>query len=84
MHNQPLDAAASQEINMYELKMGTTDSGKPYVAGIGVGVGQHFVGADRFAIKDSKSKKEDEKADLQERRLFRLERALGLDPICDH
>lgn len=68
---------------MYELKMGLAESGSPYVAGIGVGVSQHLVSAARFAIKDSELTTEHGKADLLERRLSRVERALGLDPICD-
>ncbi|MGH8387240.1 MAG: hypothetical protein ACRESJ_17400 [Pseudomonas sp.] len=69
---------------MYKLNMGMTESGKPYVAGIGVGVGQNLVTADRFAIKDSAQVAEGEKADLIKRRLSRLEEALGLNAICEH
>ena len=73
-----------REIDMCELKMGMTESGKPYAAGIGVGVSQHLVAADRFAIKDNAQVAEDEKADLLERRLSRLEKTLGLSAICEH
>ncbi|AJO76501.1 hypothetical protein [Pseudomonas sp. MRSN 12121] len=40
-------------------------------AGIGLGLPEEF------------GKEAQEKADLLERRLSRLEKALGLDPICD-
>lgn len=81
MHHQPHEAAWPQGIAMYELKIGTTESGLPYAAG--VGVSQQLISAASFAIKDSELAIEPGKADLLERRLARMERALGLDPICD-
>jgi len=81
--NQTIDAAVPQEITMFKVKMGMTESGKPYAAGIGVSVSQHLVAADRFGIELPKGFGKDakEKADLLERRLSRLESELGLSPL---
>jgi len=72
-----------REIDMYELKMGMTESGKPYAAGIDVGVSQHLITAHRFGIElpEGFGKDVEEKADLLERRLSRLENELGLSPL---
>lgn len=67
------------------LKTEVTADGKTVVAGIGVGLdlSQMLVSADRFgvALPVDFSKESQEKADLLERRLSRLEQTLGLVPI---
>lgn len=70
------------------LKTEVTADGKTVVAGIGVGLdlSQMLVSVDRFgiALPEDFGKESQEKADLMERRLSRLEQALGLDPIYGH
>lgn len=70
------------------LKTEVTADGKTVVAGIGVGLdlSQMLVSADRFgiALPEDFGKESQEKADLMERRLSRLEHALGLDPTYGH
>ncbi|MDR8369230.1 hypothetical protein NM213_04800 [Pseudomonas lactis] len=51
--------------------------------------GDVIIDAGRFAgvgigLPDEIAMDAQEKADLLERRLLRIERALGLSPICDH
>jgi|GEM_PF-4017811 len=68
------------------LKTEVAANGKTIVAGIGVGLAssQMLVSAEKFGIALPKDfgKESQEKADLLERRLSRLEQALGLEPIC--
>ncbi|AXJ04904.1 hypothetical protein CFN16_12485 [Pseudomonas fluorescens] len=70
------------------LKTEVTANGKTIVAGVGVGVvsSQMLVSAERFgiALPEDFGKGSQEKADLLERRLSRLEQALGFTPLCDH
>lgn len=70
------------------LKTEEAANGKTIVAGIGVGLvaSQMLVSAENFgiALPEDFGKESQEKADLLERRLSRLEQALGFTPLCDH
>lgn len=70
---------------MFQVKMAVSESGQIYVAGIGVGIdaSQRLVSPERFGIElpEGFGKDAEEKADLLERRLSRLENELGLSPL---
>lgn len=68
-----------------DLKTEINSSGKTIVAGIGVGCSQFLVSAEEFGVSlpENFGVESKEKADLLERRLSRLENALGLSPLGD-
>ena len=72
---------------MFEVKMAVSASGEKYAAGMAVGIeeNQFLVSAEGFGIELPKDFDMDanEKAELLERRLSRVEQALGLEPTCD-
>lgn len=86
MHNQPHDAAGPQEQGMSQ-PFEVTESGQVVISQAAVDdacISQFLVSGAGFALPEDWAERSQEKADLLERRLLRLENALGLSVICDH
>ncbi|MDF2640750.1 MAG: hypothetical protein K0R45_22 [Pseudomonas sp.] len=58
------------------------EEGRTYINESEILKGQMIVSAAGISLPDDFATKAQEKADLLERRLSRLEQALGLEPIC--
>jgi len=60
----------------------TAEDGRTFINESGILQSQMVVSAAGFSLPPDFADKAQEKADLLERRLTRLEKELGLDPIC--
>ena len=60
------------------------EEGRAYIGESEILKGQMIVSAAGISLPADFAEKAQDKADLIERRLYRLEKELGLNPICDH
>lgn len=60
------------------------EKGQVFISEAEILKGQMIVSAVGVSLPPDFAEKSQDKADLLERRLLRLECSLGLDPICDH
>lgn len=81
MHNQLHDAAGPLERVMSQPFV-IDEEGRAFIKGSEILKSQILVSGIGLSLSPDFADKAQEKADLLERRLTRLEKELGLDPIC--